>query len=110
MSGLCLGKNTIRRAKRTLAPTKRGVSRKPSAISASFSSRNRFRDESLFDNGKNVRLAHDGVFHVVQLDLAAAVLAGQQVLVGKYTGTTVKVDGEEYDIVRQSDILAIVEE
>ena len=35
---------------------------------------------------------------------------GCKVLVGKYTGTKVKVDGEEYDIVRQSDILAIVEE
>ena len=29
--------------------------------------------------------------------------------VGKYSGTTVKVDGEEYSIVRQGDILAVVE-
>ena len=28
---------------------------------------------------------------------------------GKYTGTEVKLDGEKYIIVRQSDILAIVE-
>jgi chaperonin GroES len=27
----------------------------------------------------------------------------------KYSGTQVKIDGEEYTIVRQSDILAIVE-
>ena len=34
---------------------------------------------------------------------------GDRVIVGKYSGTTVKVDGEEYSIVRQSDILAVVE-
>ena len=28
---------------------------------------------------------------------------------GEYSGTTVKVDGEEYSIVRQGDILAVVE-
>ena len=35
--------------------------------------------------------------------------AGDRVIVGKYSGTTVKVDGEEYSIVRQGDILAVVE-
>jgi len=34
---------------------------------------------------------------------------GDRVLTSKYAGTEVKVDGEEYTIVRQSDILAIVE-
>ena len=43
-------------------------------------------------------------------EVVMTVEKGCKVLVGKYTGTTVKVDGEEYDIVRQSDILAIVEE
>ena len=37
------------------------------------------------------------------------VKAGDKVIVGKYTGTTVKLDGEEYTIVRQADILAVVE-
>ena len=37
------------------------------------------------------------------------VKAGDKVITGKYTGTDVKVDGEELTIVRQSDILAIVE-
>ena len=37
------------------------------------------------------------------------VKAGQNVLVGKYTGTTVKCDDIEYTIVRQSDILAVIE-
>ena len=34
---------------------------------------------------------------------------GDRVITGKYTGTEVKVHGEEMTIVRQSDILAIVE-
>ncbi|MEE1279512.1 MAG: co-chaperone GroES [Oscillospiraceae bacterium] len=34
---------------------------------------------------------------------------GDKVLTGKYSGTDVKVDGVEYKIVRQDDILAIVE-
>ena len=42
-------------------------------------------------------------------EVAMAVKKGQHVLVGKYSGTTVKVEDEEYSIVRQSDILAIVE-
>ena len=37
------------------------------------------------------------------------VRAGQNVLVGKYTGTKVKLDEQEYTIVRQSDILAVIE-
>ena len=43
-------------------------------------------------------------------EVAMTVKKGNKVLVGKYTGTTVKVDGEEFSIVRQGDILAIVEE
>ncbi len=34
---------------------------------------------------------------------------GDKVITSKYSGTEVKLDGEEYTIVRQSDILAIVE-
>ena len=34
---------------------------------------------------------------------------GQTVLVGKYSGTKVKIDEEELTIVKQGDILAIVE-
>ena len=37
------------------------------------------------------------------------VKAGDKVITGKYSGTTVKIDGEEFNIVRQSDILAIVD-
>ena len=37
------------------------------------------------------------------------VKKGDRVITGKYSGTEVKVDGEELTIVRQNDILAIVE-
>ncbi len=37
------------------------------------------------------------------------VKVGDKVLMSKYAGTEVKVDGEEFTIIRQSDILAIVE-
>lgn len=37
------------------------------------------------------------------------VTAGQKVIYSKYAGTEVKIDGEELIIVRQSDILAVVE-
>ena len=42
-------------------------------------------------------------------EVKMTVAAGVRVIVGKYSGTTVKVDGEEYSIVRQGDILAVVE-
>ena len=34
---------------------------------------------------------------------------GDKVLISKYAGTEVKLDGVEYSILRQSDVLAIVE-
>ena len=34
---------------------------------------------------------------------------GDRVIVGKYSGTEVKLDGVEYTVVAQSDILAVVE-
>ncbi len=42
-------------------------------------------------------------------EVKMTVSVGDKVIVGKYTGTEVKIDGEEYSIVSQSDILAIVE-
>ena len=38
------------------------------------------------------------------------VKEGQKVIYSKYAGTEVKLDGEEYIIVRQNDILAVVED
>ena len=37
------------------------------------------------------------------------VSVGQKVLISKYAGTEVKLDGIEYTILKQSDILAVVE-
>lgn len=42
-------------------------------------------------------------------EVKMTVEKGQKVITSKYAGTEVKVDGEEYTIVRQNDILAIVE-
>lgn len=42
-------------------------------------------------------------------EVAMYVNVGDKVLTSKYSGTEVKVDGEEYSIIRQSDILAIVD-
>jgi chaperonin GroES len=36
------------------------------------------------------------------------VSVGEKVLIGKYSGTEVKIEGEEYLIMREDDILAIV--
>ena len=42
-------------------------------------------------------------------ELKMLVKVGDKVITSKYAGTEVKCDGVEYSIVRQSDILAIVE-
>lgn len=42
-------------------------------------------------------------------DVAMYVKVGDKVITSKYSGTEVKLDGEEYTIVKQEDILAIVE-
>ena len=42
-------------------------------------------------------------------EVAMQVQEGQKVIYSKYAGTEVKLDGEEYIIVKESDILAIVE-
>ncbi len=41
--------------------------------------------------------------------LTLDVQAGDRVLFGKYAGTEVKLDGEEYLIMREDDILGIIE-
>ncbi len=48
----------------------------------------------VLDNGKRAKLE---------------VEAGQRVLFAKYAGTEVKIDGQEYLILRESDIMGIVE-
>ena len=41
-------------------------------------------------------------------DVTMAVAAGDKVVVSKFTGTDIKLDGEEYKFVKQDDILAVV--
>ena len=42
-------------------------------------------------------------------EVVMTVHVGDKVITSKYSGTEIKLDGEEYIIVRQNDILAIVE-
>lgn len=42
-------------------------------------------------------------------EVEMTVKVGDHVITSKYAGTQVKIDGEELTIVRQSDILAVVE-
>lgn len=41
-------------------------------------------------------------------DVTMAVSEGDKVLISKYSGTEVKIDGQEYTIVKMDDILAVV--
>lgn len=42
-------------------------------------------------------------------EVSMYVNVGDKVITSKYAGTEVKLDGEEYTIVKQSDILAVIE-
>ena len=42
-------------------------------------------------------------------EVVMTLSVGEKVITGKYSGTEVKLDGVEYTIVSQSDILAVVE-
>ena len=42
-------------------------------------------------------------------DVTMQVKEGQKVVYSKYAGTEIKLDGEEYKIIRQNDILAVIE-
>jgi chaperonin GroES len=39
---------------------------------------------------------------------AMEVKKGDRILMGKYSGTEVKIDGEEYIIMREDDVLAVI--
>lgn len=54
-----------------------------------------------------VAVGPGGVVEGKEVKMEVAV--GQKVIYSKYSGTEVKLDGEEFIIVRQSDILAVVE-
>ncbi len=41
--------------------------------------------------------------------IALEIKAGDRILFGKYSGTEVKIDGEEYLIMREDDVLGVIE-
>jgi chaperonin GroES len=43
-------------------------------------------------------------------EIVMTLSVGDRVIVGKYSGTEVKLDGVEYMVVSQSDILAVIED
>jgi chaperonin GroES len=49
------------------------------------------------------KLLEDGKVHALD------VKAGDRVLFGKYSGTEVKIDGEEHLIMKEDDILGVIE-
>jgi len=49
------------------------------------------------------KLMEDGKIHALD------VKAGDRVLFGKYSGTEVKIEGEEHLIMREDDILGVIE-
>jgi chaperonin GroES len=42
--------------------------------------------------------------------VAPEVKVGDKILFGKYSGTDIKIDGEEHLILREEDILAVIED
>ena len=54
-----------------------------------------------------VAVGHGGLVDGKEVKMFLNV--GEHVLIGKYAGTEIKLDGEEYTILRQSDVLAVVE-
>ena len=58
--------------------------------------------------GKVIAVGPGGI--VDGKEVVMQVKVGQKVIYSKYAGTEVKLDGQEYIIVRQNDILAVVED
>ena len=50
------------------------------------------------------KVLDDGTKHALE------VRTGQRVLFGKYAGTEVKIEGQEHLILRENDVLAVVDE
>ena len=58
--------------------------------------------------GKVVAVGHGRVSESGE-KIPLEVKSGDKVLFGKYTGTEIKIDGEEHLILREDDILAVVD-
>lgn len=51
----------------------------------------------------NGRLLQDGTLRALQLKV------GDQVIFGKYAGQSIKVDGEDFLVIREEDVLGVLE-
>ncbi|AIP23493.1 co-chaperone GroES [Burkholderia pseudomallei] len=51
----------------------------------------------------NGRLLQDGTLRALQLEV------GDQVIFGKYAGQSIKVDGEDFLVMREEDVLGVLE-
>ncbi len=58
--------------------------------------------------GKIISVGPGGVENGTKIDMTVA--EGDTILYGKYAGTEIKLDGEDYLIMRESDILGIIRE
>ena len=65
------------------------------------------KDQEKPQMAKIIAVGPGGMIDGKEVKMEVAV--GQTVIYSKYAGTEVKLEGEEYMIVRQSDILAVVE-
>ena len=50
-----------------------------------------------------------GITHIPGKEVKMYIKKGDKVIVSKYSGTEVKYEGDEYLIVKQDDVLAIIE-
>lgn len=50
-----------------------------------------------------------GITHIPGKEVKMYIKKGDKVIVSKYSGTEVKYEGEDYLIVKQDDVLAIIE-
>ncbi len=50
-----------------------------------------------------------GITHIPGKEVKMYIKKGDKVIVNKYSGTEVKYEGEEYLIIKQDDVLAIVD-
>lgn len=54
-----------------------------------------------------IAVGPSGIVAGNQVDVTVAV--GEKVVTAKYSGTDIKIDGEEYTIINMEDILAVIE-
>ena len=77
--------------------------RRPRAASSSPTPPRRSRSRARSSPSATARSHEDGTLRPLD------VKAGDRVLFGKYSGTEIKIDGDEHLILREDDILGVIE-